>query len=179
MGLSEVLMKIEVVIGNIVMQYDVDAVVNSANANLRMGSGVAGAIHKAAGPELEKFCQPFAPLELGGALITPGFDLANPWIIHVRSAHYILNAEPERYMAFAMFSMLNTARDNGIKSLAMPAIGTGVFKFPPILAARITAKALKEFERKSDAIDLVRICVVSEELRQLYESAVALVGDLP
>jgi len=170
-------MKIEVVIGNIVMQPDVDAIVNSANANLRLGSGVAGAIHTAAGPELEKFCQPFAPLELGGALITPGFNLANPWVIHVRSAHYILNTEPERYMAFAMVSMLSTAKDNGIRTLAMPAIGIGVFKFPPILAARITAKALREFEKQSDAIDFVRICVVSEELRQLYTSAIALVGE--
>lgn len=167
-------MKIEVVVGNIVMQPDVDALVNSANANLRLGSGVASAIHTAAGPELETFCQPFAPLELGAALITPGFNLANPWIIHVRSAHYILNTEPERYMAFAMFSMLNTARDNGIKSLAMPAIGTGVFKFPPMLAARITAKALSEFEKKSNAIDLVRICVVSEDMRKLFQSAIAL-----
>jgi O-acetyl-ADP-ribose deacetylase len=165
-------MKIEVVVGNIVMQPDIDAIVNSANANLRLGSGVAGAIHKAAGPELEKFCQPFAPLELGAALITPGFNLANPWVIHVRSAHYINNTEPERYLAFALISMLSTAKDNGIRSLALPAIGTGVFKFPPMLAARITAKALSEFDKKSDAIDLVRICVVSEEMRKLYQSAI-------
>jgi O-acetyl-ADP-ribose deacetylase len=167
-------MKIEVVVGNIVMQPDVDALVNSANANLRLGSGVAGAIHTASGPELETFCQPFAPLELGAALITPGFKLANPWVIHVRSAHYILNTEPERYMAFAIFSVLNTARDNGIKSLAMPAIGTGAYKFPPMLAARITAKALREFEKKSEAIEMVRICVVSEDMRKLFESAIAL-----
>jgi O-acetyl-ADP-ribose deacetylase (regulator of RNase III) len=167
-------MKIEVVVGNIIMQPDVDAVVNSANANLRLGSGVAGAIHTAAGPELEVFCKPFAPLELGAALITPGFNLANPWIIHVRSAHYILNTEPERYMAFALISMLGTAKDNGIRSLAIPAIGIGVFKFPAMLAARITAKALREFEKKSDAIDLARICVVSKELQKLYQSAIDL-----
>ncbi len=171
-------MKIEVVVGNIVTQPDIDAIVNSANANLRYGSGVAGAIHKAAGPELEKFCQPFAPLELGAALITPGFNLANPWVIHVRSAHYINNTEPERYLAFALISMLSTAKDNGIRSLAVPAIGTGVFKFPPILAARITAKALREFDKKSDAIDLVRICVVSEELRKLYQAAIDLESEL-
>lgn len=156
------------------MQPDVDAIVNSANANLRLGSGVAGAIHTAAGPELEVFCKPFAPLELGAALITPGFNLANPWIIHVRSAHYILNTDPERYMAFALISMLSTAKDNGIRSLAIPAIGIGVFKFPAMLAARITAKALREFEKKSDSIDLARICVVSEELQKLYQSAIDL-----
>jgi O-acetyl-ADP-ribose deacetylase len=167
-------MKIEVVVGNLVRQPDVNALVNSANANLRLGSGVAGAIHTAAGPELEVFCKPFAPLELGAALITPGFNLPNPWVIHVRSAHYILNTEPERYMSFALISMLNTARDNGIKSLAMPAIGTGVFKFPPMLAARITAKALREFEKKFQEIELVRICVVNEEMLSLYQSALAI-----
>ena len=53
-------MKIEIIVGNIVAQHDADAVVNSANTNLRLGSGVAGAIHTAAGPELEVFCRPFA-----------------------------------------------------------------------------------------------------------------------
>jgi O-acetyl-ADP-ribose deacetylase (regulator of RNase III) len=140
-------MELEVVIGDITKQSDVEAIVNSANANLRMGSGVAGVIHRAAGPKLEEFCQSFGPLELGSALITPGFSLQNPWIIHVRAAHYINNTEPERYMAFAISSLLNVARDNQIHSIALPAIGTGVFKFPPILAARITAKTLVQYRR--------------------------------
>ena len=167
-------MKIEVVIGNIVKQPDVEAIVNSANANLRLGSGVAGAIHTAAGKKLEEYCLPFAPLELGAALITPGFDLPNKWVIHVRSAHYINNTEPERYMAFAIFSMLNVARENKIKTLAMPAIGTGMFKFPSVLAARITVKCLQEFAKGEHDIELVRICVVNEEMRQLFESALTL-----
>jgi O-acetyl-ADP-ribose deacetylase (regulator of RNase III) len=167
-------MKIEVVIGNIVKQPDVEAIVNSANANLRLGSGVAGAIHTAAGKKLEEYCQPFAPLELGAALITPGFDLPNKWVIHVRSAHYINNTEPERYMAFAIFSMLNVARENKIKTVAMPAIGTGMFKFPSVLAARITAKCLQEFARGEHGIELVRICVVNDDMRQIFESALTL-----
>lgn len=165
-------MKLEVVIGNIVKQPDVEAIVNSANANLRMGSGVAGAIHTAAGPKLEEYCRPFAPLELGAALITPGFKTPNRWIIHVRAAHYINNTEPERYLAFSISSMLNTARDNNIKSIAMPAIGTGVFKFPLILSARITAKTLTQYARNDNTgIELVRICVTNEQLRDVYQSA--------
>jgi O-acetyl-ADP-ribose deacetylase (regulator of RNase III) len=69
-------MHIEIIYGNIVKQPDADAIVNSANANLRMGSGVAGAIHTAAGPKLEEYCRPFAPLALGAGLITPGFRRA-------------------------------------------------------------------------------------------------------
>lgn len=164
-------MKIEVIIGNIVKQPDMDAIVNSANANLRMGSGVAGAIHTAAGPKLEEYCRPFAPLELGSALITPGFQLPNRWVIHVRAAHYINNTEPERYLAFAISSMLNTAMQNDIRSIAMPAIGTGVFKFPPTLAASITAQTLAHYEKLNPNIDLVRICVTNEELKANYQSA--------
>ena len=55
---------------------------------LRLGSGLAGAVHTAAGTELEDYCEPFAPLELGKALLTPGFKLPNPWVIHVRAAHF-------------------------------------------------------------------------------------------
>ena len=91
-------MRIEVICGNIVAQPDVDAIVNSANANLRFGSGVAGAIHTAAGPDLEAHCQPFATLSLGGALITPGFKLPNKWVSHVRSAHYL--NDDSRYQSF-------------------------------------------------------------------------------
>jgi O-acetyl-ADP-ribose deacetylase len=137
-------MKIEVIIGDIVKQPDVEAIVNSANSNLRLGSGVAGAIHRAAGWELEAYCRPFAPRAIGTALLTPGFDLPNPWVIHVRSAHYLNDEEPQRHMARAIFAMLQTARDNKIKTIALPAIGIGVFKFPPELAARITAQCLQE-----------------------------------
>ena len=77
-------------------------------------------------------------------------------------------------MAFALFSMLRVATENKIKKLAMPAIGTGLFKFPAVLAARITAKCLYEFSKMQSDIDLVRVCVVNEDLRLMYESALAI-----
>jgi O-acetyl-ADP-ribose deacetylase (regulator of RNase III) len=170
-------MEIQVVIGDITNQPDVDAIVNSTNANLRMGSGVAGAIHNAAGPKLEEYCKPFVPLELGSALITPGFQLSNPWIIHVRAAHYINNTEPERYLAFAICSMINTAKQNNIRSLAMPAIGTGVYKFPLLLAARIISKTLSQYSLMQTDIDLVRICVINEEVMNKFKYALELERD--
>ena len=165
-------MKIEVIYGNIVKQLDAEAIVNSANANLRSGSGVAGAIHAAAGPELESYCKPFAPLALGQALITPGFKLPNLWLIHVRSAHYILNEEPERFMQLALESMLRVAHENDLRSLALPAIGTGMFKFPPLLAARITAQVLERSNDIAPHLQWVRVCLANQEWVPLYQSAI-------
>jgi len=164
-------MKIEIIVGNIVKQPDVEALVNSANANLRLGSGVAGAIHMAAGPKLEEYCKPFAPLALGAGLITPGFKLPNPWIIHVRSAHYINNDQPEKYMQMALESMLRLANDHDIRSLALPAIGTGMFKFPPMLAARIIGQVLSRADDLAPFLQTVRICLIDEAMVELFESA--------
>jgi len=169
-------MQIEIIYGNIVKQPDADAIVNSANANLRMGSGVAGAIHTAAGPKLEEYCRPFAPLALGAGLITPGFKLPNLWVIHVRSAHYVTNDEPEKYMQMALESMLRIAHDNDLRSLAVPAIGTGMFKFPPALAARLTAQVLAKADALAPHLNWVRICLADQALVPLYESAFAQIG---
>ena len=166
-------MQIEIIYGNIVKQPDADAIVNSANANLRMGSGVAGAIHTAAGPKLEEYCRPFVPLALGAGLITPGFKLPNLWVIHVRSAHYLNNDEPEKHMQMALESMLRIAHDNDLRSLAVPAIGTGMFKFPPALAARLTAQVLAKADALAPHLNWVRICLADQALLAVYESAMA------
>ena len=164
-------MKTEVIYGNIVKQLDADAVVNSANANLRLGSGVAGAIHTAAGPALEAFCKPFAPLQFGRALVTPGFDLPNPWVIHVRAASYLDHEEAEKVLEDALEAMMAVAQERGIASLAMPAIGTGVFKFPPLLAARITAQVLQRHADQNGSVQWVRICVANPEMLGIYAAA--------
>jgi O-acetyl-ADP-ribose deacetylase (regulator of RNase III) len=169
-------MRIEVICGNIVAQPDVDAIVNSANANLRFGSGVAGAIHTAAGRELEAYCQPFAPLPLGGALITPGFKLPNKWVIHVRSAHYLNDENPEHFMQLAIESMLSVAGACNVRSVAIPAIGIGVFKFPIELAAKITALALAKAPMLSPCLELVRVCLANSEFIATYQSSIAIAG---
>jgi O-acetyl-ADP-ribose deacetylase (regulator of RNase III) len=162
-------MQIKFVVGNIVRQPDVDAIVNSANANLRFGSGVAGAIHSAAGPELEAYCRQFAPLALGAAVITPGFGLPTRFVIHVRAASYINDDAPEKCLDRAVRSVLAAAQDAGIQTLAMPAIGTGVFKFPPALAAEIIFKALRASSSTNPLVSFVRICVANDPLRSIFE----------
>lgn len=169
-------MKIEIVHGNLVKQPDVDAVVNSANANLRLGSGVAGAIHTAAGPKLEEYCKPFAPLAYGAYLVTPGFKLPNLWVIHVRAASFSNHDDAPAILRKALEAMLRGAHDNQIRSLAFPAIGTGVFAFPPELAAEITASVLAEADDLAPHLQLVRLCLAGPGLLDQYSSAFSAAG---
>ena len=166
-------MHIEIVIGNIVQQPDVDALVNSANANLRFGSGVAGAIHTAAGPELEQYCRRHSPIALGEAVVTPGFELSNPFVIHARAASFINDDHPEKYLDLAVAHTLRVAKEAGIKSMAMPAIGTGVFKFPPELSAEIIISGLVSRSEDYPEIHLVRICVGTQEMKAVFASTLA------
>ncbi len=164
-------MQIEIVIGNIVQQPDVDALVNSANANLRFGSGVAGAIHSAAGPELEQYCRRYSPIALGEAVVTPGFNLPNQFVVHARAASYINDEHPEKYLDLTIAHTLRAANGAGIKSIAMPAIGTGVFKFPPELAAQIIIHGLVTRARDYPEIKLVRICVGDAHMQAFFKDA--------
>ncbi|MCM1130000.1 MAG: macro domain-containing protein [Alistipes senegalensis] len=161
-------MRIECVLGDITKQPDAEAVVNSANANLRLGDGVAGAIHKAAGKELEEFCRSFVPLAIGKGIITPGFRLPNPWIIHVRAAHYLFDDNPEEKLEAAINSMMQIAEKQGIRSLAVPAIGIGVFAFPEELAAEIMVRTIKKYEKEASPIEWIRICVIQMKLLEIY-----------
>ena len=167
-------MNVEVVIGNIANQPDIEAVVNSANGNLRLGSGVAGAIHTAAGRELEEYCQQFAPLPLGHAVITPGFKLPNKWVIHTRAANYLVDENAEGILRQCFESVWKLAVENSIKSIALPAIGTGVFKVPLELAASSTAASLKSHEK--DGVELVRICVTDAKSQNAFWDAMDSIG---
>ncbi len=169
------IMQVEIVIGDIARQADMEAVVNSANPNLRTGSGVAGAIHMAAGPELEDYCEPLAPLGNGKAVITPGFDLPNRWVIHTVAVSFLNYPNPELVLAQAIDAALRLANEKGIQSLAMPAMGTGVFRCPPELSADYTAQALAWHARHGTSLQRVRICVMTEAMRATFERALELV----
>ena len=166
-------MQVEVIIGDIARQADMEAVINSANPNLRMGAGVAGAIHMAAGPELEDYCEPLAPHGLGKAVITPGFNLPNRWVIHTVAASFLNHPSPELVLAQAIDAALKVANEQGIQSLAMPAIGTGVFRCPPELSADYTAKALAWHAVHGTSLQRVRICVMTGDMKTTFEQAVA------
>ncbi|HAS30060.1 MAG TPA: hypothetical protein DCS56_08975, partial [Alcanivorax sp.] len=118
-------MDIECVQGDITAQPDLDAIVNAANARLATGGGVAGAIHRAAGPELARECAPLAPIEPGQAVLTGGHGLPNPHVIHCLGPVYGRDRPADRLLADCYRNALRLAEDAGLTSLGFPALSTG------------------------------------------------------
>lgn len=136
-------MPIEIVQGDIADQPDLDAVVNAANAQLKTGGGVAGAIHRAAGPGLEQACRPLAPIDPGQAVVTEGFDLPNRYVIHVLGPRYGIDEPSDELLAAAYRNALSCCREHGIESVGFPAISAGAFGFPLESAARIAIETVR------------------------------------
>lgn len=130
-------MSIELVKGDIARQSGLDAVVNAANAELMPGGGVAGAIHRGAGPQLAEACRPLAPIEPGQAVITEAFDLPNRWVIHVLGPRYGLDEPAAELLEQGYRNALKLCREHGIGSVGFPAISAGAFGYPLEDAARI------------------------------------------
>jgi O-acetyl-ADP-ribose deacetylase (regulator of RNase III) len=165
---------ITVVLGDIVRQPDCDGVVNAADASLMAGSGVCGAIHAAAGHRLEPYARRFAPLRVGEALATPGFELSGcRLIIHAVGPRYFDDPEPPRHLARAVQSAIDLADRNRLQRLALPALSTGVYRYPaeeavPILveAAFVTAPRLRHLLE-------IRFVVPGQAMLALFERAIA------
>jgi O-acetyl-ADP-ribose deacetylase len=134
---------IECVKGDIASQKGMTAVVNAANAHLRSGGGVAGAIHRAAGPGLEEECRPLAPINVGEAVITGAHELPNRYVIHCLGPVFGIDKPEDRLLAKCYRNALLLAEKNGIDSIAFPAISTGAFGYPIEAAAEVVFKTLK------------------------------------
>ena len=130
-------MDIQCVQGDITAQPDLDAIVNAANARLATGGGVAGAIHRAAGPQLARECAPLAPIEPGQAVLTGGHGLPNPHVIHCLGPVYGRDRPADRLLAECYRNALRLAEDAGLTSLGFPALSTGAFGYPMDEAAAV------------------------------------------
>lgn len=128
--------------GDITAQPDFDAIVNAANAQLRPGGGVAGAIHRAAGPELDKECRALAPIAPGSAVITAAHRLPNRYVIHCLGPVYGVDEPSERLLADCYRNALALAESRQVQSIAFPALSTGVFGYPMEAAARVACRTL-------------------------------------
>ena len=122
--------QLEAVQGDIANQHDMTAVVNAANAQLMPGGGVAGAIHRAAGPALADDCRRLAPIRPGEAVLTQGFDLPNKYVIHALGPVYGMDKPENILLADCYRNTLILAEEQKIDSLAFPAISTGAFGYP-------------------------------------------------
>ncbi len=135
---------IECVSGDIASQDDITAVVNAANAQLRIGGGVAGALHLAAGPELERECRPLAPIKPGQAVITSGQRLPNRYVIHCLGPVYGRDRPEGKLLSDCYRNALRLAEQFAIESIAFPAISTGAFGYPMADAVKIAFQTIKE-----------------------------------
>lgn len=133
---------IECVQGDIADQPDVDAVVNAANAELRSGGGVAGALHRTAGPGLAQECAPLAPIRPGQAVVTGAHGLPNRHVIHCLGPVYGQDEPSDQLLAACYRSALQLAEQHATTSLAFPALSTGAFGFPVEPAARIAVQTI-------------------------------------
>lgn len=165
--------EIEVTQGDIAQQPDMDAVVNAANAELRSGGGVAGAIHRAAGPELEEICRPLAPIAPGEAVITEAFHLPNQWVIHCLGPVYGRDKPEEKLLADCYRNALQIAENHQIGAIAFPAISAGIFGYPLPKVAEVVCKTLREEASKLTVVDHIRMVLYTAAEQQVVEKSLA------
>jgi O-acetyl-ADP-ribose deacetylase len=164
---------VECIRGDITSQEDVEAVVNAANARLEPGGGVAGAIHRAAGPDLAKEAVPLGPIEPGEAVITGAHGLPNRYVIHTLGPVYGQDRPEAELLAGCYRNSLGLAEDNGIESIAFPAISTGIFGYPVEDAAKVALQTVREETERLERVHLVRFVLFGKRDLEVHESVLS------
>ena len=136
-----------------ITKIEVDAIVNAANTELKMGGGVSGAIFKAAGAiKLQAACDKLAPIKTGEAIITPGFDLPAKYVIHTAGPVYNKRnpEESEKLLRSAYTESLQVAIDHRCESIAFPLISSGIYGYPKDEALQVATSAIRDFLNEHD-----------------------------
>lgn len=172
--------RLELVQGDIVRQSDVDAVVNAANAQLRIGGGVAGAIHRAAGSGLETEAVPLGPIRPSQAVVTGGHGLPNRYVIHVLGPVYGVDTPSDELLAEGYRAALRLAEEHRMSSVAFPALSTGAFGYPVDEAAQVALAAVTDVAPTLQHVRLIRFVLFSARDLAAHQDALAKeTGDEP
>ena len=154
----------------------VDAIVNAANQTLLGGGGVDGAIHRAAGPQLLELCRTLGGCATGDAVITPGFNLPAPWIIHTVGPIWQGGGHNEAALLARCYEYcLAQAEEHNLASIAFPAISTGAYGYPQKEAAEIAITTLRRvaMDTPNKSVQTVLLCCFDQQTEQIYTALLA------
>ena len=157
---------IELVKGDIT-ELEVDVIVNAANSRLKMGGGVAGAILRKGGWSIQEECDKIGYCPVGGAVITGAGRLKAKYVIHAVGPR-MGGGDEDNKLRNATLNSLKLAEKHGIKSIAFPAISTGIFGFPKDRCAKIMLRAAVEYLRKASGIKRMIFCLYDDETYQIF-----------
>ena len=160
--------RFDIIVGDITRS-DAEAIVNAANTTLLGGSGVDGAIHAAAGPELLKECRSLGGCETGQAKLTGGYRLPARYVLHTPGPIWRGGTHNEASLLASCYrSCLTLARDHGIKTVDFPSISTGVYGYPMAQAATVALRAIMDFLRENDLPRQVRMVCHTPQAAEIY-----------
>ena len=164
---------LELVQGDITAQSDLDAIVNAANAQLTTGGGVAGAIHRAAGPQLARAGRALAPIAPGEVVATDAFNLPNRRVLHALGPVYGRDEPADVLLASCYRRALELAAEEGLTSVGFPAISTGAFGFPLRPAAEVALGTVLDALRQPTSVRLVRFVLFSSDDLRVHAEVLA------
>jgi O-acetyl-ADP-ribose deacetylase (regulator of RNase III) len=158
-----------IIAGDLVEQ-DVDAIVNAANNDLLLGGGVAGAIRERGGPAIQRECDAHGPIEVGQAAITGGGELLARHVIHAASMQ-LGGRTTIQSLRSSVDHAFRLARDHGVRTIALPAVGTGIAGFPMDECARVMRDCLQRALSEGWQLDEIRFVLFGEAARSNFEQS--------
>jgi O-acetyl-ADP-ribose deacetylase (regulator of RNase III) len=159
-----------------ITQAQVDAIVNAANNDLMLGAGVAGAIRLRGGPSIQRECDALGPIEVGEAAITGGGRLPARYVIHAASMRLGERTTAEALRS-SVHSSLRLANENGLHSIAFPAIGTGIAGFPLGDCAQIMLEEIRGHLNGTTSLERVEIVLFDAAALTSFERALRSIND--